>query len=325
PLTVVITRSFTPFTNAVVLLVKVLNQPEIPMATRFILKLCDRRFGYRHPDGEGRPWQPQLEDRLRHEVSTLIGPDRSRRIPKRFWESIPSGVEDWEVDLYSWTMKYNNYLGEALVYRHLRNLQGDCIPRFFGTVRHPISAGQPFLHPSVDFVHGLAIEHIPGPTMADLKVGVDITKEQAEVVSQRLIDDVTRLRDLCCQHDDIRLRNLVLRNWPQDRSPRAVIIDFGCAYVIRPGARSFDDVEEVRLLLRYRADPIWHIPSPLAQHLWERIAHENGYNHANEWIEEKPEEERSRHFERLSVGPETRDKMLQWRVRPGIRTREDNW
>ncbi|KAJ7159711.1 hypothetical protein C8R46DRAFT_1287263 [Mycena filopes] len=317
PLTVAITRSFTPFTNAVVLLVEALNQAEIPLATRFILKLCDRRFGkfgYRHPDGEGRPWQPEVEERLRDEVSTLIGPDRSHRIPDQFYERIPNGREDWEVDLYTWAMKKTAYLSETLVHRHLRSLQGDCIPRLCRTVRHPISVGRPFLHPSVDFVHGLAIEHIPGPTIADLKVGVDISKEQAEVVSERLIDDVTRIRDLRCQHDDIRPRNFVLRNWPQDPSPRAVIIDFGCAYVVRPGesksALSFDDVKGLRYRLGFQENT-WHIASPYPQHVWEGVARDYGYEYANDTIEETPEEERSRHFERLSVDPETRDKMLQ--------------
>jgi serine/threonine protein kinase len=226
-------------------------------------------------------------------------------------------------------LKHGAYVGETLAYRHLRSLQGSVIPRLHGTVRLPISDGSPFLHPIVDFVHGLAIEYIVSPTMADVAVGVDVTSQRAEEISRRILDGVAAIRDAHCHHNDLRLANVVFRNWPHD--PLPVVIDFGTSSILVPGSpreASFgtvDEVEDMRKLLSNGDYGNWHVRSPLQQHVYERHAQVVGYATINSEIEQIPDDVRSIQFERIpgSGGTEEKDKMLQWRVRPGIRTRDD--
>ncbi|KAJ7804638.1 hypothetical protein B0H14DRAFT_2383570, partial [Mycena olivaceomarginata] len=117
----------------------------------------------------------------------------------------------WELELFIWMAKQDSYLAEALTYHHLRALQGSCIPTFHGTVRMPMSPPAEFVHPVVDFVPGLALEYIHGPNMGQLKVGVDITKDVAELTSRRLIDCIVQIGNSYCWHNDLRLPNVFLR------------------------------------------------------------------------------------------------------------------
>ncbi|KAJ7602002.1 hypothetical protein DFH06DRAFT_1153203 [Mycena polygramma] len=307
PLNVSISRSFTPFTCAVVLVAKVLDPPSgLAIPNEFVLKLNDRRFGYRDSHRPKLYWQPEKEGLLRREI---------------------------ELELYIWTLKHRSYLQEALAYRYLEGIQGSYIPRLYGTVRHAISSGHPFVHPAVDFVPGLAIEHIPGPNVGELKVGVDLTKDTAHLVSRRIIDTVAKIQSLRCLHGDIRLPNFVLKNWPHD--PQPVVIDFGNASVLEPGmsvddwAAHTDEVQiaRIQLIVAGRDEGrAWHIPSPYQPHVYERIGRSSGYGYANSLIEAIPDEVRSMQFERIleAQGVGAREEMMQWRVKPGVRMQNDS-
>lgn len=339
PLQVSIVKAFLPVTSAVVLLAKPLDVPPgVSIPDQFIVKLADRRFGYRDQQRPELVWTPDMEPRLRDEIHNLIGPDRSKRIPSEYEKPYPPELPDgpllewegWELEVYVWVWKHISYLDEVLAYRHLRNLQGDCIPRLYGTVRLPILPDTTFLHSIVDFVPGLALELIPGPDMGDLKPGVDITEEVADRVSQRLIDGVVRLRDAYCHHNDLRLPNVVLRNFPSD--PWPVIVDFGLASVPARGQPTAewhgwnDEAEEMRKTLTRDPDhPGWHIGSPCQQHVYERRATTHGYAAINNEIESLPAHVRAAQFERVpnSEEPDARERMLLWRVRPGVRTQDD--
>ncbi|KAJ7153291.1 hypothetical protein C8R46DRAFT_1301638, partial [Mycena filopes] len=261
-LNVKIMKTFTPFTCAVAMLAQTVDPPaHLKIPEQFILKLSDRRCGYRDEERPELVWNPSIETELRAKIRELIGPARSTPLPpmySRSWAPHPEDPDDvgpewegWELEVHIWLSKQWMYLREALAYRHLRALQGDCIPRLYGTVRHPISSG-PFVHPLVDFVPGLAIEYIPGPSMVVVKGGVDLSREASETTSRRLIDNVAKLRGLYCRHNDLAFRNVVLRNWPHDPDP--VIIDFGSASVIKPGeppekwAGCVDEVDEIRAI-----------------------------------------------------------------------------
>ncbi|KAJ6595041.1 hypothetical protein DFH09DRAFT_1412891 [Mycena vulgaris] len=340
PLTVSIVKSFTPFTCDVVIAAEILDCPQaLSLPKKIILKLNDRRFGYR----DERPklvWGPQGEARLRDGIRTILGPERSTPIQKMYYHPLPDtdpegegplGVWDgWELEIYIWTLKQGIYLREALAYRHLRTLQGGAIPQLYGTVRVPLSPTTPFLHPIVDFVPGLGIEHIAGPSMSDVKVGVDVTNEMAETISRQLIDNVAAMRDAYCRHNDLALRNVVLRNWPH--TPQPVIIDLGMASVIEPGASRaawyghVDEAHETRKTLTWPQQGGWHVASPYQQHVYERYAGNVGYAKINAEIENLPDVVRNLQFERIpgTEGLDKRDKMLQWRVRPGVRT-QDNY
>ncbi|KAJ7784189.1 hypothetical protein B0H16DRAFT_1491666 [Mycena metata] len=89
-------------------------------------------------------------------------------------------------------------------------------PRHCSYARGPRLPSTDFLHPVVDFVPGLALEYIDGPNMEQIKVGVDVSKDVAELISQRLIDPVAQIRNSCCRHNDLRLPNIILRGWPND-------------------------------------------------------------------------------------------------------------
>ncbi|KAJ6495998.1 hypothetical protein C8R45DRAFT_899460 [Mycena sanguinolenta] len=325
-----ILRAFTPFTSAVVLLAEAIDPPKhLLLPRQFILKLNDRRFGYRDDLRPQLLWSPEIEAPLRRGIETLVGPDRSHPIPTVYrrpkWDR-PGDDSDgpieewegWELEVYVWMMKYGAYLGETLAYRHLRSLQGSIIPRLHGTVRLPISEGNPFLHPIVDLVHGLA-----SPSMADLSIGVDITSQRAEEISRRILDGVATIRDAYCHHNDLRLANVVFRNWPHD--PQPVVIDFGASCIELRGSpeeKTFGTVNEVREMRSLLSDSDWHIRSPLQQHVYERYAQSRGYAIINSQIEEIADHIRATQFERI-LGSEQADKGLQWRVRPGIRTQDD--
>ncbi|KAJ7478889.1 hypothetical protein FB451DRAFT_1395504 [Mycena latifolia] len=339
PLTVSILKSFTPFTSAVVLLVKVLQGPkDLQIPQSFILKLNDRRFGYRDQDRPQLTWHPVLEGRLRAEIAGILGTERADPIPQMYYRAPARRPGDtrrlpawdgWELEIHVWTQKSGAYLNEALAYRHLRALQGTCIPRLHGSVRLPISPGTPFLHPIVDFVPGLAIEHIPGPNMGALKVGTDITKAVANRISRRLIDNVALVRDAHCHHRDLRLPNVILRNLPHDPDP--VLIDFGLSSVMPPDCPKdewgfgFDETVEIRKVLTNAENGGWHVASPYKQYIYDRYAAIFGPQHVNAEIEGLPNEVREEQFERVpgTGGPDARDRVVQWRVRSGVRTQDD--
>ncbi|KAJ7652663.1 hypothetical protein DFH06DRAFT_1134120 [Mycena polygramma] len=339
PLNVSILRSFTPFTCAVVLVAKVLDPPSgLAIPNEFVLKLNDRRFGYRDSHRPKLYWQPEKEGLLRREIVNIMGPTRSHPIPAKYYshpdeDDLEGGWDGWELELYIWTLKHRSYLQEALAYRYLEGIQGSYIPRLYGTVRHAISSGHPFVHPAVDFVPGLAIEHIPGPNVGELKVGVDLTKDTAHLVSRRIIDTVAKIQSLRCLHGDIRLPNFVLKNWPHD--PQPVVIDFGNASVLEPGmsvdewAAHTDEVQSARIQLIVAGRDegrAWHIPSPYQPHVYERIGRSSGYGYANSLIEAIPDEVREMQFERIleAQGVGAREEMMQWRVKPGVRMQNDS-
>ncbi|KAJ7278304.1 hypothetical protein C8J57DRAFT_1126173 [Mycena rebaudengoi] len=342
PLTIRILRAFTPFTSAVVLLAEALDCPAHLklLPKQFVLKLSDRRFGCRDPVQPQLLWRPEIEFPLRRGMQRMVGTDRSRPILQMYYrrkylrpEEDPEGPlpewDGWELELYIWTVKQRSYLAETLAYRHLQALQGSCIPTLHGTIRVPISPSTAFVHPIVDFIPGLALEYIASPHMGELEVGVDITKGVGELISQRLIDSVTQIRNSYCRHNDIHLANVVLGNWPE--SPQPVIIDFGLSSVIPPGTptakwvSNVDEVLEVRQMLTDPENGDWHIGSPYQQRVYEKLAQHRGYAYVNNRIEAIPEDVRNIQFERVpgSEAFEARERMLLWRVRPGVRTQDD--
>jgi hypothetical protein len=148
---------------------KILLIPDV-----FILKINDRRFGYQDEDRPKLIWDPQIEGQLRERILWILGPGRTSPIPKMYYcdpvDSDPDrdgplpSWDGWELEIHIWTLKTEAYLREALAYRYLRVFEGTCIPSLYATVRISIFPKPISLHPIVDFVPGLAIEHIPGST-----------------------------------------------------------------------------------------------------------------------------------------------------------------
>ncbi|KAG5318529.1 hypothetical protein C0989_001156, partial [Termitomyces sp. Mn162] len=68
--------------------------------------------------------------------------------------------------------------------------------------------------------------------MARIRPGITITFEEAETISQRVLELGRQLRRFGVRHSDVHVRNIILRE--KDNSP--VLIDWGLATLPAPGA-----------------------------------------------------------------------------------------
>ncbi|PBK65187.1 hypothetical protein ARMSODRAFT_1022609 [Armillaria solidipes] len=120
----------------------------------------------------------------------------------------------WEVS--TWYRKLYHQKCEVDAYRLLRRLQGHVIPRFYGTVRLPISTSP--LHPITAFIPGLAVEYVQGTNIDSLNPGINLPLEEAETVSDQVKDAFRNIKDeMCVLHNDVHIGNIILR--ATDRTP----------------------------------------------------------------------------------------------------------
>ncbi|KAK7060884.1 hypothetical protein VNI00_000617 [Paramarasmius palmivorus] len=302
-----------------------------------VLKLGDRRFGCRTPWDDGKPWSPESESILRDKVTHVMSLPREQRdkvLGKDVYDAWNSDSEwDWEWDLWSWHFKTEAIQKEIAAYRHLHSLQGTIIPRFYGAVTCRITPPSlPYVHEVLDMAQGLLLEHVEGPSMAELEVGKNISAEQANDISSRAIDTIRHIRDADWMHCDPRPANIILRE--------PVIIDFGLSHGRRP---NLTDEEWF-----YQRDDVTHLRSTLINH-WYRdrvctpldaaafLAKADGIEDPAEreearrrtirFLNDMAEDHKHRHlvYERIpnSGGDGEKDSVLQWRVKPGVtRTRK---
>ncbi|KAJ7154338.1 hypothetical protein C8R43DRAFT_1186407 [Mycena crocata] len=304
PLQVSVVKAHAPFTLAVVLEVEAADlPPDTSLPNRFIL---NSMIGALETDSiiTPRPRCGVLN------LSHFPGPHE----PVEARE-----MEEWTGELDTWRCKYQHHLNEVLAYRYLRSLQ----------VRLLINPSFQYLHPAVNFVNGIAISVTNGTPMHDLHIGENITKEQAETVSQRVLDLVRMIQAHRCLHNDRRFPNIILSDWPAKIEP--ILVDFGAASVtpstepvtVYPGCGA-DEVREIRYLLADLEYGVWHFSSPFSQRVAEEDTTYMGFFHVNDRIEKVPEPTRSNQYERIAgtYTPDAKSKMLQWRVMPGVKTRE---
>ncbi|KAK0186767.1 hypothetical protein F5146DRAFT_143375 [Armillaria mellea] len=313
-----------PSTCSVVLLVKPPDDSQ-----SIIVKLADRRLGYRNFLKTSMRWTSKLEDSLQQAVRKIqegvlpnwfeLIHDRENRPDQEEWE-------DWMWEVSTWKRKLADYERELTAYRLLHRLQGTCIPRFFGVVHFPITSDSISLHPVTDFVQGLALEYIPGVSMENLEPGVDVTLAEAETISSKVLDAFCAIEaENCVLHNDIHIGNIVLRD--AGRSP--VIIDFGRASVREPGSSDLkwrDNIEggaDTRFMRRVLRDP--------KHRVWKRTVTPfeiQGYRtplEFNEYVESMPEDFVATTFEKV-LGTDwdgAKEKVFQWRIRPGVWCRPD--
>ncbi len=320
PLSATIVKRFEPFTSAVVLLV------QRPSDTQpFILKLADRRLGYRHCWDDVIPWTSTVEGHLRRAVRDVqLGKKGNwfeivhdtkhpQRPPKDEWE-------DWMWEVSTWTRKMNDHNTEHSAYRLLHRLQGDCIPRLHGVVRLSITSDPEPLHPIIDIVQGLAFEYIHGMNMEDLKPGVDISQQEAEAISSRVMDVFRTIEaENCVIHNDLHIGNVILRDSP-------VIIDFGFAIIRRPG---WSD-EEWRAVVEGGPDTR-NMRRALVEGRWKKNVtpfemSDSRYDNPavfNKYVENLPEDYRMKMFERVldTDWDGAKEMVHQWRIKSGVRCR----
>ncbi|KAG6877437.1 hypothetical protein C0992_009983 [Termitomyces sp. T32_za158] len=206
-----IIKAFTPFTCSVALLVDAQTSGRsIGLPDRFILKLAERRAH--------EWWNPELEEEYQanmrgHGASIELDDDSSKRLP---WMRLSS----------LWKTFNASHIKEREAYGRLKEAQASgLVPRFFGTAKiDMMSMAQ---HPSLSHIDGLLIEYIPGRSMARCRPGINITLEEAEIVSQRVLELGRQLRRFGVTHADVHVGNIILRE--ENNFP--VLIDWGRASI----------------------------------------------------------------------------------------------
>ncbi|KAG6881432.1 hypothetical protein C0993_001489 [Termitomyces sp. T159_Od127] len=197
-------------------------------------------------------------------------------------------------------------------------------------------------HPSLSHIDGLLLEYIPGRSMARFRPGINITFQEAEIVSQRVLELGRWLRRFGVAHCDVHVGNIILRE--ENNFP--VLIDWGHAsfkVVHLPLQKRWnfcslrDDFNrDIRHLLRTGAyyegpndDPvyppitaggIWHrLRTPLSDEQRRQVAKKFSYCYVNSEIANLPAEEKALFYdEDTNVDP---SHGLRFKVKKGIRSR----
>ncbi|KAG6846117.1 hypothetical protein H0H93_015932, partial [Arthromyces matolae] len=207
-----IVKAFQPFTNAVVLLVELAQHSKL-LPSRLILKLADRRIS--------NYWNLDAERDYQLNVRSHFGKDGAKN-PLSDVNDF-SHLPAWMKHLQKWESCGECHNTEHEAYQCLTEAQHvGLVPRFFGPTYIDIDGGG---HPSLSRVDGLLIEYIEGRRMSSLRPGISISIEQAEVVSQHVLELGRRLRRYGVTHNDIHVGNVILRYL--DNLP--VLIDWGLA------------------------------------------------------------------------------------------------
>ena len=162
---------------------------------------------------------------------------------KNYWEqlgaerTVPDSHrddDDYESDQHArWIYEMDRWNGlrsaqsiEAAAYRRLHKLQGKGIPRLYGTCVCHVDGGSHSLDPFISTVPGLIIEFIEGTPLDRLTVGVDVSRSEAERISQGALSVLREFRDALILHGDFAGRNVIARLNDLDHP---VIIDLGSA------------------------------------------------------------------------------------------------
>ncbi|KAG6901039.1 hypothetical protein C0995_001679 [Termitomyces sp. Mi166 len=320
-----IVKAFTPFTNSVALLV---DAHSAVLPSRCILKLADRRaYSY---------WNPHQEEDYQSKIQPQIS---------RFGTSIKLDPNEellpWMYLFQSWERFEVSHFQECEAYRRLVEAQSlGFIPRFFRTAK--IEMMDRASHPSLSYISGLLIEYVPRRSMALLRPGINITNEEAEVISQHILELGRRLRRYGVCNNDVHVGNIILR--AGNKLP--VLIDWGkasfdAADFPLPERWNFWDLRQdfyfdIRTVLRtgvYHEGPtnvsvypdipvggVWHrYRTPVFDEEQIRLAQERGYRAVNRFIETflSKEELDMLYDEDASVDINC---GLRWKVKDGVKT-----
>ncbi|KAG5348894.1 hypothetical protein C0989_007391 [Termitomyces sp. Mn162] len=297
------------------------------LPNRFILKLADRRVSGLWNFQKEEDYQLNIS---KHEASFELRDDE---------EMLP-----WMYSFESWQGYDATHTKEREAYDYLKEAQmSGLIPRFFGTAK--IDMMTTAAHQSLSHINGLLLEYIPGRSMAKIRPGITITFEEAEAISQRVLELGRQLRRFGVCHSDVHVGNIILR--AKDNSP--VLIDWGLASLPAAGASLIDRWNDERLRTDFNKDirymlrdgvyyegpnndevhppitagGVWHrFRTPLSDE--ERIRFvskwEWGYGSTNLEIANLPEEEKALFYdEDTSVDI---NHGLRWKVKKGVKTRE---
>ncbi|KAK0224974.1 hypothetical protein EDD85DRAFT_216704 [Armillaria nabsnona] len=180
------------------------------------------------------------------------------------------------------------------------------------------------LHPITDVIQGLIPEYIPGVSMEKLKPGVDLSEQEAE---RSQVKEAFRAieSENCVLHNDVHIGNVVLREG--NRFP--VIVDFGQADIREPGTSDEEwlgvvwgspDTRYRRIVLMNSEEGPWK--RTVTSYAILDLHYKNPL-FFNRYIGSMPEDFRRATFERVldTDWEGAREKVHQWRIRPGVRCR----
>ncbi|KAJ3511847.1 hypothetical protein NLJ89_g3866 [Agrocybe chaxingu] len=213
-----IIKAFTPFTNSAVLLLDT-SAASSYLPDRVILKLADRRFTTRFD----RHWNLDTEQDFQANLSQYF--QRHGTAPPGLDDdSLVNETPLWFHELRFWHRSATAHRVECEAYKRLHEAQNlGLIPKLYGLTK--VQMADTEIHPSLDVIEGLLLGYVPGRPMGSFRLGVDIPYEEAEKVSQKVLEMGRRLRRYGITHNDIHTDNIILRS--PDNSP--VLIDWGHA------------------------------------------------------------------------------------------------
>jgi hypothetical protein len=233
-----VVQAFTPFTTHQVFLVRSMgDRPGIGLrsGSHAIAKVYDPRFfSHRYQDkDELRPWSytaeaEAAEKRPSHPISEF--------------EPVPWPDEGDSVGWEEWYYQYAElgFRSESEAYRLLAPLQGNSIPRCFGTGSLILA------EPRAIIVHVILLEYIPdAETLGDIDPSL-ITPR----VVESLLETARVFGQLGVSHNDLNPGDILFS--PGGRPTRAIVIDFGSSYV-----REEESDEKWAAIVKENNDPRW--------------------------------------------------------------------
>lgn len=348
---------FEPFTLSQVMCVETTCSDRAPLPRRSVLKLIDPRFsqpsdwGGLNTNGWTRGCDRSFKEGLRH-VRNGVWPNywmclgAPTDIPIESYDEPCKGSRIAEFSYRDWVDEMDRWKGlrmardlEVAVYRRLQPVQGNGIPRLYGTCQYIADDGTTNMDPFISSIPGLLMEYVEGTSMNKLVPGVDISEDDAERASQGILATLRRIREKFVIHNDLHLRNFVMR--PHDPDHPAVI-DFGSAQLRESqddpssqeewiGWMAGSNVDELFRARKQLAKSNYHNPSPVPEEREDFAERHQGYLYWNGDVEELKPAWRDQYYERVeNVLPEeqrtTADGEVytwhppRWQIKAGVRT-----
>ncbi|KNZ74295.1 hypothetical protein J132_07345 [Termitomyces sp. J132] len=203
-----IVKAFTPFTSSVVLLVQA-ESTALQLPSPFILKVADRRLAPIWDFDRENDYQARLQSHVETFGTTII-PKKDEELPL------------WIHMLKNWEFYESSHVKEREAYKWFTEAQKlELIPRFYGTAQ--LRMDESACHPSLTHIKCLLFQYIYGRTMGSFRPGIDLSAEEAEVMSQRVLQLGRDLRRYGVSHNDIHVDNIIIRS----TNNRPVLIDWG--------------------------------------------------------------------------------------------------
>ncbi|KAG5731746.1 hypothetical protein E4T56_gene778 [Termitomyces sp. T112] len=313
-----IVKAFTPFTSSVVLLVQA-EPTALQLPSPFILKVADRRLAPIWDFDRENNYQARLQYHVETFGTTII-PKKDEELPL------------WIHMLKNWEFYESSHIKEREAYKWFTEAQKlELIPRFYSTAQ--LRMDESACHQSLTHIKCLLFEYIYGRTMSSFRPGIDLSAEEAEVMSQCVLQLGRDLRRYGVSHNDIHVDNIIIRS----TNNRPVLIDWGNANSSLADlplqqrwthySMWFNYHYCIRYMLRYGnngdqivSGGVWHrYRTPVSDIEQFRQVQEIGWERTNYKISQMSNDEKERFYDEDKFVDDKHG--LRWKVKKGLRTR----